>query len=94
MEGIDVSVGQKVLLLWSGSSPTQDLEETVSDLKDRVKDTGKVQVEHVDRLSLGKTCSYCEMNITRKKSRKWGLACWAGKDGGAGGFFFGLPVLQ
>ena len=53
MEGIDVSTGQTVLLLWSGQSPTEDLQETVTDLQKRVQDTGRVQVEHIDRLSLG-----------------------------------------
>ena len=54
MEGIEVDVGQTVLLLWSGSTPSEDLQETVSDLQARVQGTGRVQVEHVDRLALGK----------------------------------------
>ena len=54
MEGIEVDVGQTVLLLWSGSSPSEDIQETVSDVQARVQVTGRVQVEHVDRLSLGK----------------------------------------
>ena len=54
MEGIEVLAGQSVLLLWSGTTPSQDLQETVSDLQKRVQDTGRVQVEHIDRLALGK----------------------------------------
>lgn len=52
MEGIEVDVGQTVLLLWSGSAPSEDLQETVSDVQARVKGSGRVQVEHVDRLAL------------------------------------------
>lgn len=52
MEGIDVDAGQIVLLLWSESAPSEDLQETVSDLQARVQGTGRVQVEHVDRLGL------------------------------------------
>lgn len=52
MEGIEVCAGQTVLLLWSGTTPTQDLQETVGDLQKRVQDRGRVQVEHIDRLAL------------------------------------------
>lgn len=54
MEGIEVLAGQSVLLLWSGTTPSQDLQETVSDLQKRVQDTGRVQVEHIDRLALAR----------------------------------------
>ena len=53
MEGIEVSAGQTVLILWSGQSPSEDLQDTVSDLQKRVQDNGRIQVEHIDRLALG-----------------------------------------
>ena len=53
MEGIDVSAGQTVLILWSGQSPSEDLQDTVTDLQKRVQDNGIIQVEHIDRLALG-----------------------------------------
>ena len=53
MEGIEVSAGQTVLILWSGQSPSEDLQDTVTDLQKRVQDSGRIQVEHIDRLALG-----------------------------------------
>ncbi|XP_077868597.1 anamorsin homolog [Saccoglossus kowalevskii] len=47
-----VSGGQKVLLLWSGSSPAVNLQDVVQQLNNKVGENGKVQLEHVDRLSL------------------------------------------
>ena len=67
MEGIDVDAGQIVLLLWSESAPSEDLQETVSDLQARVQGTGRVQVEHVDRLGLGKSSTLLKC----KRNKYW-----------------------
>lgn len=44
--------GHTVLLIWSGASPPEDIQETVDQLKGRVGGGGKVNLEHVDRLKL------------------------------------------
>ena len=46
--------GHTVLLIWSGASPPEDIQETVDQLKGRVGGGGKVNLEHVDRLKLCK----------------------------------------
>ena len=52
MEGI--KEGQKVLLIWSGMSPPQDLEQIVGRMTELAGSSGKVNVEHIDRLKLCK----------------------------------------
>jgi hypothetical protein len=52
MEGIKDS--QKVLLIWSGVSPPQDLEQIVGRMTQLAGSGGKVNVEHIDRLKLCK----------------------------------------
>lgn len=52
MEGIEVEVGQSVLLLWFGQEPGASMKDTVNQLLQKVGDTGKVQVEHAERLLL------------------------------------------
>ena len=47
-----IKEGQTVLLIWSGISPPQDLEQVVSHMTQQAGSTGKVNVEHVDRLKL------------------------------------------
>ena len=47
-----IKEGQTVLLIWSGISPPQDLEQVVSGMTQQAGSTGKVNVEHVDRLKL------------------------------------------
>ena len=67
MEGIEVSAGQTVLILWSGQSPSEDLQDTVTDLQKRVQDSGRIQVEHIDRLALGiKTLIWLNSGIYSK----------------------------
>ena len=46
--------GHAVLLMWSGISPPDDIQEVVDQLKERVGGDGKVNLEHVDRLKLCK----------------------------------------
>lgn len=45
---------QTVLWLWSGTSPTDELQDCVKELKGQLKSPGKVQMEHIERLLLGK----------------------------------------
>ncbi|CAB4020751.1 anamorsin homolog [Paramuricea clavata] len=47
-----IKEGQTVLLIWSGGSPPQDLEEIVGRMTQLAGSTGKVNVEHIDRLKL------------------------------------------
>nr|XP_022341430.1 anamorsin homolog [Crassostrea virginica] len=52
VQNLDVSVGQKVLLLWSGNQDVKKLQQLVEALTKRVGETGKVQVENIERLTL------------------------------------------
>ncbi|XP_076469767.1 anamorsin homolog [Babylonia areolata] len=52
MEGIQVDAGQCILLLWFGQEPGASMKDTVNQLLQKVGDTGKVQVEHMERLML------------------------------------------
>ena len=54
MEGLRVEAGQSILLLWFGQNPAESMKDTVNDLLQRVGESGKVQVEHVERLSVCK----------------------------------------
>ena len=47
-----IKEGQKVLLIWSGVSPPQDLEQIVGRMTELAGSNGKVNVEHIDRLKL------------------------------------------
>ena len=47
-----IKEGQKVLLIWSGVSPPQDLEQIVGRMTELAGSSGKVNVEHIDRLRL------------------------------------------
>ena len=49
-----IKEGQKVLLIWSGMSPPQDLEQIVGRMTELAGSSGKVNVEHIDRLKLCK----------------------------------------
>ncbi|XP_074645159.1 anamorsin homolog [Tubulanus polymorphus] len=50
---VDIKSGQTVLLLWGGKeSPPESINSVVSELNKKVAATGKVQVEHVERLHL------------------------------------------
>lgn len=51
MEDIEVQEGQLVLWLWSGTTPSEDLQTAVKHLKEKLG-TGRVQMEHVERLAL------------------------------------------
>lgn len=52
MEDIDVQTNQTVLWLWSGTAPSDDLQSAVKDLQQKLG-SGKVQMEHTDRLTIG-----------------------------------------
>lgn len=49
-----IKEGQAVLLIWSGVSPPHDLKDIVGRMSQLVSSTGKVNVEHIDRLKLCK----------------------------------------
>lgn len=53
-ENLDISAGQKILLLWSGNQAVEKLQQVVEELKAKVGETGKVQVENIERLALCK----------------------------------------
>jgi len=56
MEALEGVSGDKtVLWLWSGTSPTDELQDCVQILQDRLTGAGKVQMEHTQRLLLGNT---------------------------------------
>ena len=49
-----VKQGQDVLLLWASANPPSTIKSTVESLKGRIGTQGRIQVEHVERLSLCK----------------------------------------
>lgn len=51
MDNLEIQAGQKVLLLWYGQQPSDTMKDTVNVLLQNVGQSGKVQVEHVERLS-------------------------------------------
>lgn len=51
-DNLDISAGQKILLLWSGNQAVEKLQQVVEELKAKVGETGKVQVENIERLAL------------------------------------------
>lgn len=53
-ENLDISAGQKILLLWSGNQAVEKLQQVVEELKAKAGETGKVQVENIERLALCK----------------------------------------
>ena len=53
----EVKYGDRVLLIWSGTAPPKEIEAIVHQLNSSVGSTGKVAVEHEERLKL---CKYCE----------------------------------
>lgn len=50
----EVKEGQKVLLIWSGNAPAKHVEEIVHQLKSLTGTTGRVALEHEERLLLCK----------------------------------------
>ena len=54
MDGLHIQGGEKVVLLWGSSSPPEGLKTAVDQLTQKVGSTGKVQVEHIERLNLCK----------------------------------------
>lgn len=52
MEREEVTRGQRVVLLWSGTTPPKQIEEIVSRLNGLVGSEGKVSVEHEERIVL------------------------------------------
>ncbi|XP_029205568.2 anamorsin homolog [Acropora millepora] len=48
----EVKEGQKVLLIWSGNAPAKHVEEIVHQLKSLTGTTGRVALEHEERLLL------------------------------------------
>ena len=58
-----VKEGDRVLLIWSGITPPEKLEERVHQLNSVVGPMGKVAVEHEERLKLCEfMCECCEVN--------------------------------
>ena len=55
LEHVPFPCGGAILVLWGAGSPPGTLKEVVDALQDRVGLTGRVQVEHIDRLIL---CKY------------------------------------
>lgn len=53
-KNLDISAGQKILLLWSGNEAVEKLQQVVEELRTKVGETGKVQVENIERLALCK----------------------------------------
>ena len=53
----EVKEGNRVLLIWSGITPPKKIEEIVSQLNSSVGPTGKVAVEHEERLQLCESLS-------------------------------------
>lgn len=51
MDNIEIQMGQSVLLLWYGTQPADTMKDTVNVLLQRVGQSGKVQVEHAERLA-------------------------------------------
>lgn len=54
----EVKEGQKVLLIWSGNAPAKHVEEIVHQLKSLTGTTGRVALEHEERLLLCKFKKY------------------------------------
>ncbi|XP_048755151.2 anamorsin homolog [Ostrea edulis] len=52
VDTLGVSAGQRVLLLWSGNQAVEKLQQNVELLTRKVGETGKVQVENIERLTL------------------------------------------
>ncbi|KAK3742006.1 hypothetical protein RRG08_024752 [Elysia crispata] len=54
LDGIELSSGTKVLLLWAGSQMSANMQNVASTISDKVKggDDGRIQLEHIDRLLL------------------------------------------
>ncbi|XP_062592971.1 anamorsin homolog isoform X1 [Saccostrea cucullata] len=52
VDGLGVSTGQRVLLIWSGNQGVEKLQQAVEELQKEVGDSGKVQVENIERLTL------------------------------------------
>lgn len=52
MDSIQVDVGQSVLLLWFGQDPAESMKDMVNRLLQKVGKSGKVQVEHAERLTM------------------------------------------
>lgn len=52
MDAILVNQGEKILLLWSGPSAGESMKDTVNQLLQKVGPSGKVQVEHLERLQM------------------------------------------
>ncbi|KAH9515694.1 hypothetical protein Btru_011756 [Bulinus truncatus] len=54
LDGITLTCGSKVLLLWAGQQMTAQMQEFASSISDQIKpgEGGKVQLEHIERLKL------------------------------------------
>ena len=51
MEGLEVKGGQKVLLIWFGTETSESMKDIVTNLRQKVGDSGKVQLEHADKFT-------------------------------------------
>ena len=63
MDSIQVEHGQRVLLLWFGQDPAESMKDTVNRLLQKVGESGKVQVEHAERLAMCKWLIYNILNL-------------------------------
>lgn len=54
LDGIDLSPGTKVLLLWAGTQMSANMQNIASTISEKVKGgvDGRIQLEHIDRLLL------------------------------------------
>ena len=61
MENLTVSPGQQVLLLWDSGCNPESVKEFAEELHTKVGESGKVQVENAERLTLCKFSGFCEL---------------------------------
>ena len=57
LDGIELTSGTKVLLLWAGSQMSDNMQSVASSISDAVKakGDGRIQLEHIDRLFMCKS---------------------------------------
>lgn len=63
VDTLGVSAGQRVLLLWSGNQAVEKLQQNVELLTRKVGETGKVQVENIERLTLCKFLTWMKRDL-------------------------------
>lgn len=63
LDHVEVKLDQAVLLLWSGNQPAQSFQSAIEVLTSKVGTGGKVQPEHIERLTL---CKFISIIISFK----------------------------